>query len=203
MHAFVRTAKWTWEFKLTLWTRWTAAYICRMLILVMGVAGSGKTLIGGMLAESLHCIFADADQFHPAANILKMARGMPLTDADREPWLFAMRRAIENWTKSGQTAVLACSALKQNYRDLLTAGVPATIVYLKGSPELIYSRLLQRHNHFMKPQMLPSQFADLEEPKAAIVIDIAHMPDQIVTEICRRLATHEAEAGLDQNQPLR
>jgi gluconokinase len=152
-----------------------------MLILVMGVAGSGKTLIGGMLAESLHYIFADADQFHPAANIEKMSHGVPLTDADRQSWLLAMRQAIEAWTKSGQDAVLGCSALKQSYRDLLTAGVPATIVYLKGSPELIYTRLLQRHNHFMKPQMLSSQFADLEEPRGAIVIDIAHTPDQIVT----------------------
>lgn len=174
-----------------------------MLILVMGVAGSGKTLIGSVLAESLHCIFADADQFHPAANIEKMTHGVPLTDADRQPWLRAMRQAIEGWTKSGQNAVLACSALKQSYRDLLTAGVPAIIAYLKGSPELIYTRLVQRHGHFMKPQMLSSQFADLEEPGDAIFIDIAQAPDQIVTEIRRRLATREVEAGSDQNQPLR
>ena len=174
-----------------------------MLIVVMGVAGSGKTLIGSMLAESLHCIFADADQFHPAANVEKMTQGLPLTDADRQPWLLAMRHAIEDWTKSGQNAVLACSALKRSYRDLLTAGVPATIVYLKGSAELIYTRLLQRHNHFMKPQMLSSQFADLEEPTHAIVVDIAQTPDQIITEVRRRLATHEVEASSDQNQPLR
>src|SRR5690242_17616486 len=99
-----------------LWTRWTAAYISRMLILVMGVAGSGKTLIGNMLAESLHYIFADADHFHPAANIEKMTHGVALTDDDRQPWLLAIRQAIEGWTKSGQNAVLACSALKQSYR---------------------------------------------------------------------------------------
>ena len=99
--------------------------------------------------------------------------------------------------------MLGCSALKQSYRDLLTAGVPATIVYLKGSPDLIYTRLSQRDNHFMKPQMLSSQFADLEEPRGAIVIDIVQTPDQIVSEIRRRLATHEIEASSGQNQPLR
>ena len=169
----------------TLWTTWTAAYICKMLILIMGVAGSGKTLIGSMLAESLHYILADADQFHPAANIEKMTHGVPLTDADRQPWLLAMRQAIEGWTKSGQNAVLACSALKQSYRDLLTAGMSTTVVYLKGSPELIYTRLLQRQNHFMKPQMLSGQFADLEEPTHAIVVDIAQTPAQLVNEIRR------------------
>lgn len=187
----------------TLWARWTAAYICKMLILIMGVAGSGKTLIGSMLAESLHCIFADADQFHPATNIEKMTHGAALTDSDRQPWLRAMRHAIESWTKSGQSAVLACSALKQSYRDQLTAGVPAAIVYLKGSPELIYTRLLHRHDHFMKPEMLSSQFADLEEPADAIVVNIAQTPDQIASEIRRRLATHGCEAGLGQNHPLR
>ena len=203
MHAFVQTLHGVCGPTRTLWTTWTAAYICKMLILVMGVAGSGKTLISSMLAESLHCIFADADQFHTAANIEKMTHGVPLTDADRQPWLVAMRQAIEGWTETGQNAVLACSALKQSYRDLLTAGVPATVVYLKGSPELIYTRLLQRHNHFMKPQMLSSQFVGLEEPKDAIVIDIAQSPDQIVAEIRRRLGTHEIEIGGDQNQPLR
>lgn len=169
----------------------------------MGVAGSGKTLIGSMLAESLHCVFADADQFHSGANIEKMSHGVPLTDADRQPWLLAMREAIEAWTKSGQNAVLACSALKQSYRDLLTAGVPATIVYLKGSSELIDTRILQRQNHFMKAQMLSSQFADLEDPKDALVVDIAHTPEQIVSEIRRRLGAHESKTDSDQNQPLR
>lgn len=158
-----------------------------MLILVMGVAGSGKTLIGSMLAQSLGWTFADADQFHSAANIQKMAAGVPLTDADREPWLSAMREAIDTWTKSGTNAVLACSALKQGYRDRLTNGIQNRIVYLKGDPQLILSRLLLRRDHFMKPAMLSSQLADLEEPADAIVLDIANSPAQIVAEIQRRI----------------
>ncbi len=158
-----------------------------MLILVMGVAGSGKTLIGSMLAESLGWIFADADLFHSAANIEKMAAGVPLTDADREPWLSAMREAIAAWTKSGENAVLACSALKQSYRDRLASGIQSRIVYLKGDPQLILNRLSLRRDHFMKPGMLSSQLADLEEPANAILVDIANTPAQIVAEIRRHI----------------
>ena len=158
-----------------------------MVLLLMGVAGSGKTLIGSTLAEALNWHFADADEFHPPANIQKMSQGMPLTDADREPWLRAMREAIDGWIKSGQSAVLACSALKQRYRDRLAAGPEVKIVYLKGDPDLIYGRVSQRQGHYMKAQMLDSQFADLEEPADAIIIDVSHSPDQIVSEIQRRL----------------
>jgi gluconokinase len=158
-----------------------------MVLLIMGVAGSGKTLIGGMLAKTLNWTFADADRFHPAANIQKMSQGMPLTDADREPWLHAMRQAIAGWIQSGENAVLACSALKQRYREQLTVGPELKIVYLKGDPDLIHDRLAHRQAHFMKAEMLASQFADLEEPADAMVVDISRPPDQIVSEIQRRL----------------
>jgi gluconokinase len=163
-----------------------------MVVLLMGVAGSGKTLIGSMLAQSQNWNFADADEFHPAANIQKMSQGVPLTDGDREPWLCAMREAIDGWIKSGQSAVLACSALKQSYRERLTAGPEVEIVYLKGEPDLIHGRLSHRQGHYMKAEMLASQFADLEEPPDAIVIDIARPPDQIVSEIQRRLGLSDS-----------
>ena len=153
----------------------------------MGVAGSGKTLIGAMLAKSLNWQFADADDFHPAANIEKMTQGIPLTDEDREPWLRAMRDAILGWIESGENAVLACSALKQRYRDELSHVPETRLVYLKGSPDLIYNRLSQRHDHFMKPEMLASQFAALEEPADGIVVDVSPSPDEIVAEVRRRL----------------
>src|SRR4051812_39126901 len=116
-----------------------------MLVLIMGVAGSGKTLIGSMLADSIGWKFADADTFHPAANVEKMSHGIPLTDADREPWLRNMQQAISGWINSGQSVVLACSALKQRYREQLARGHELKVVYLKGDFELIYSRLVARH----------------------------------------------------------
>ena len=158
-----------------------------MVLLLMGVAGSGKTLIGSHLAKALNWQFADADEFHPATNIQKMSQGVPLTDADRDPWLRGMREAIDNWIKSGQSAVLACSALKQRYRDRLAAGPEVKIVYLKGDADVIYRRLSQRQGHYMKAEMLFSQFADLEEPADAIVLNVAGSPDQIVSEIRRRI----------------
>jgi gluconokinase len=160
-----------------------------MLVLVMGVAGSGKTLIGSMLAHAMGSKFADADEFHPAVNIEKMSRGIPLTDADREPWLRAIRQALCNWSVAGEDAVVTCSALKQSYRDQLSRGCDVNIVYLKGQFELIHSRLAQRSGHFMKPEMLASQFADLEEPADAIVVDVSRPPEEIVAEIVARLGT--------------
>ena len=158
-----------------------------MLILVMGVAGSGKTLIGSSLAKSLGWRFVDADTFHPAANVEKMTRGIPLTDADREPWLCAIQQAISDWTKSGDNVVLACSALRRQYRERLSVGQDTKIIYLKGTFEVLYSRLSKRRNHFMKPAMLTSQIADLEEPEDAITIDISQSPEQIVAEIMGQL----------------
>jgi gluconokinase len=159
-----------------------------MLVLVMGVAGSGKTLIGSMLAQALGSKFADADEFHPAANIDKMSRGIPLTDTDREPWLRAIRHALCDWSAAGEDAVVTCSALKQSYRDQLSRDCDVEIVYLKGEFDLIHSRLAQRAGHFMKPEMLASQFADLEEPADAMVVDVSKRPEEIVAEIVARLA---------------
>jgi|SRR5580765_5603314 len=158
-----------------------------MLILVMGVAGSGKTLIGSLLAKSLGWRFVDADAFHSVANVEKMTRGIPLTDADREPWLAAIQQAICNWTKSGDNVVLACSALRRQYRERLSVGHDAKVVYLKGTFEVLYSRLSARRDHFMRPAMLTSQIADLEEPENAITIDISQSPEQIVAEITGQL----------------
>jgi len=159
-----------------------------MLVLVMGVAGSGKTLIGSMLAQALGCTFADADEFHPAANIEKMSRGIPLTDADREPWLRAIHQALCEWAATGRDAVVTCSALKQSYREQLTRGCAVQLVYLKGQFELIHRRIATRAGHFMKPEMLASQFADLEEPADAITVDVARPPEEIVADILSKLA---------------
>jgi gluconokinase len=159
-----------------------------LLVLVMGVAGSGKTLIGSMLAQVLGCRFADADEFHPAANIEKMSRGVPLTDADREPWLRAIHQALCEWGASGQDAVVTCSALKQRYREQLTRDCDVKLVYLKGGFDVIYRRIATRTGHFMKPEMLASQFADLEEPADAIVVDVSASPAEIVSEILGQLA---------------
>jgi len=158
-----------------------------MIIVVMGVTGSGKTTIGTLLAERVGFIFADADDFHSAANKEKMHKGIPLTDADRQPWLAAMHQQIAKWIASKQSAVLACSALKNDYRRQLWTGPEAQFVYLRGSYELIAERLRQRKGHFADEQILAGQFADLEEPTDAISVDIAPAPEKIVNEIVRRL----------------
>jgi gluconokinase len=158
-----------------------------MIIVVMGVTGSGKTTIGSLLARRLGFLFADADDFHSAANKEKMHQGIPLTDADRIPWLAAMHDQIAKWIASNQNAVLACSALKNSYRQLLWTGPEAQFVYLRGSYELIAERLRQRKGHFADEHILAGQFADLEEPPDAISVDIAPPPEKIVAEIVRRL----------------
>ena len=154
-----------------------------MVILVMGVTGSGKTTVGKALAESVHWQFADADDFHPPANIAKMRAGIPLDDADRRPWLAALRTQIDQWLQAGTNAVLACSALKQAYREQLVASSEVRVVYLCGSRELIAERLKQRHGHYMDPNLLPSQFATLEEPRDAFVVDVDASVDEIVGRI--------------------
>ena len=158
-----------------------------MIIVVMGPTGSGKTTIGSLLAQQLGWDFVDADQFHSAANKEKMHQGIPLTDADRAPWLAAIHQQIEQWLAEKRNVVLACSALKQSYRDLLWRGGDVKLVYLKGSYELIAQRLLNRHGHFADEHILAGQFADLEEPTDAITVDISAPPEKIVAEICRRL----------------
>lgn len=152
----------------------------------MGVVGSGKTTVGTLLAQKLGCEFADADDFHPAENIRKISEGVPLTDADRAPWLAAMRSAIQQWQKDGKNFVLACSALKHSYREELRAG-DVRFVYLKGDAQLIAQRLHARRGHFATDSILLSQFADLEEPKDAVAVSIAQPPELIVNEIFHKL----------------
>ena len=158
-----------------------------MVIVVMGVTGSGKTTIGNLLARRLGWEFADADDFHSAANKEKMHDGIPLTDADRLPWLGAIHDQIAKWLDLKQNVVLACSALKQSYRKLLWNGPEVRFVYLKGSYELIAERLRARKGHFADEHILAGQFRDLEEPTDAIAVSIDHSPEEIVEEICRRL----------------
>jgi gluconokinase len=163
-----------------------------VIIVVMGVTGSGKTTVGTLLAARLAWLFADADDFHSAANKEKMHKGIPLTDADRLPWLAAMHEQIAKWIASNQNAVLACSALKRSYRQQLWTGPEAKYVYLRGSYELIAGRLRTRKGHFADEHILAGQFADLEEPSDALVVDINATPEEIVAEICRCLGLASA-----------
>jgi gluconokinase len=160
-----------------------------VIVILMGVTGSGKTTVGELLAARLGWEFADADSFHPAANVEKMSRGIPLDDADRAPWLAALHSNIIEWTASGRNVVLACSALKRSYREQLEIGPEVKLVYLKGSYDLIARRLHARHGHFAGEQILAGQFADLEEPDDAIVVSVGAPPEEIVGEICRLLDT--------------
>lgn len=155
------------------------------VVLVMGVTGVGKTTVGRLLAERLGWRFHDADDFHPPANLDKLRRGVPLTDDDRRPWLRQLRQAIRRWIEEGQAVVLACSALKRAYRETLTDGLEDRIgvVYLKGDLGLVRRRLAGRESHFMHPDLLPSQFADLEEPDGALEIDAGDEPGRIVARI--------------------
>ncbi len=151
----------------------------------MGVSGAGKTTIGRRLADELGWQFSDGDDFHPAANIDKMRRGHALTDADRQPWLERMHAAIVDRISRNQPAVLACSILKTRYRAIVEAGCydHLRLVYLQGSAKLFHQRLAHRVDHFMRQELLASQFAILEEPADALVIDAALPPAEIVRQI--------------------
>lgn len=159
-----------------------------MIILIMGTTASGKTTIGRILAGRLGWDFADADDFHPPANVAKMSQGIPLTDADRAPWLQALHDKIVAWNAESHNVVLACSALKESYRDQLLVGSLVKLVYLKGSYELFSRRVLARHGHFAKIDILAGQFRDLEEPNEAITIDARLSPQEMVDQICAVLA---------------
>lgn len=154
----------------------------------MGVAGAGKTTLGQLLAAQMRWAFLDADSLHPPANIAKMTNGVPLTDADREPWLAAVHARIVQSFQKHEDLVVACSALKQRYRETLARGIAITWVYLKGSETMIRARLQLRQHHFMTARMLASQFADLEEPADAMVIDANLAPAVAVRQIVDVLA---------------
>jgi gluconokinase len=157
-----------------------------MILIAMGVSGSGKTTTGEMLAARLGCGFADADSFHSQANKDKMHKGIALTDEDRWPWLRAIRASIEENLAKDATEVYACSALKRVYRDILRDGDKNVIfVYLKGTPELLRERIKTRKGHFFDPALLQSQLDTLEPPGAdeAIEVDIALSPEEIVSRV--------------------
>jgi gluconokinase len=161
-----------------------------MILIAMGVSGAGKSKIGEMLAERLHCAFTDGDAFHSAANKEKMHHGIPLTDEDRWPWLKTIRAAIEDKQKAGETAVFTCSSLKRSYRDVLRAGdKDVWFVYLKGSREVLSERLGHRTGHFFDPSLLQSQLDTLEEPgdDEAITVSIELTPEAIVDEVLRQV----------------
>jgi gluconokinase len=151
------------------------------IIVVMGVAGSGKTTVGTALADRLGLVFEDGDALHPPANVAKMARGEPLTDADREPWLQAIERWRDGLLASGASGVLACSGLRRKYRDRIKDAQPVRLAFLSVSREVAQERLLKRTKHFFRAEMLDSQFATLEEPA----------PDEDVRVLDARLSVQE------------
>jgi len=165
-----------------------------MVVVLMGVTGTGKTTVGEALAARTGWPFADADDFHSAANRAKMHAGIPLTDEDREPWLESLHQQILTWLRDGVNGILACSALKESYRTELTDGTgPRAVrfVFLSGPPELIRQRMEARHGHYMPESLLPSQMATLEPPRDAIQISI----DQTVPAIVDRIASALAREG--------
>jgi gluconokinase len=162
-----------------------------MIVVLMGVSGSGKTTIGTLLAARMGAVFADADDYHPAANKAKMAAGIPLNDEDREPWLGTLNGVLRGWYGAGTKGVLACSALKERYRETLAAGMTAEairFVLLDGSKELFAGRLAERHHEFMNPALLESQFQTLEVPEDGLRVMNDQAPELVVGQILQRIA---------------
>jgi gluconokinase len=159
-----------------------------MVVIVMGVTGAGKTTVGRALAEALGCEFHDGDELHSEENKRKMHLGIALDDVDRRPWLGAIRKLIQGMLRGGRSGVVACSALKQSYRDEIVVDPDSVkVVYLEGSKDVIAQRLRGRAGHFMNPDLLQSQIDTLEEPRDAIVVDISGAPEAIVSEIRSRI----------------
>jgi carbohydrate kinase (thermoresistant glucokinase family) len=170
-----------------------------VIAVVMGVSGSGKTTVAALLAAALGCQFQEGDDLHPAENVEKMHGGKPLTDADRLPWLRKIAAEIDGWRARGESGVLTCSALKRVYRDIIVGDRPeVTLVYLRGSYDLIRRRMAARHEHFMPLTLLDSQFATLQEPapdEHAVTVDVGGRPTEIVAEIVAALEQRQGQAG--------
>lgn len=161
-----------------------------MIVVLMGVSGAGKSTIGALLAERTGAVFADADDYHPAANKAKMAAGQPLNDDDRQPWLETLNRLLADWANSGTSGVLACSALKARYRETLRQGIstePVLFCMLELPRAVLEARLTARRHEFMTPKLLDSQLATLEAPAEAIVVINDRTPQVVVDEILARL----------------
>jgi gluconokinase len=162
-----------------------------MIVVLMGVSGSGKTTIGTLLAERVSAVFADADDYHPLANKQKMAAGHPLNDEDRQPWLEALNRLLQEWFAEGKSGVLACSALKASYRTTLQEGMPkgaVSFVVLEASKEMLTARLVERKHEFMSAKLLESQLATLEIPSDAVRVLNDRSPKETVDQILAQIS---------------
>jgi gluconokinase len=186
-----------------LWSAALAHTITRPVIaVVMGVSGSGKTTVSALLAAALGCQFQEGDDLHPAENVEKMQSGTPLTDTDRLPWLHKIAEEIDAWRARHESGVLTCSALKRSYRDIIIDGRSnVTLVYLKGSYDLIHRRMAARHEHFMPAALLDSQFATLQEPtpdEHPFLVEVGGRPAEIAAEIVHQLEERQSSGQCDE-----